>query len=588
MLNKLYGKLNAELKDIDYEAGSSNVHIDQNLRTISVDTADVDSKLDTEISRATSVENSINANLLAHSANTSNPHAVTKTQVGLGNVDNTSDADKPISTSIQAALDIKLNGLVSILYTDLKGLRDANQLISGQQYRITDYTCTTTQAETQSAGHQFDVIVVADSTNQLNENARAIQHIGDTYFANCKLGSWQLKYCIDNDTTRFAWADSVNGKGVIYWMKDEYNNECPYDFKNIQFKRYAVKDDSTGGILASLGGKFLGFLSGMQSLSIPDTTNFIWCYTFSYKYYAIETIYDMSILNFIFTEAQAGEQYNEVVKGCRNNGIESNNVLVSIDNNGIHRVMSLNNITFMNTQKEEGELMQDLLQNYVGSNCQDLACIDSDKNRFGAECHSFVMTRNYSNTFGNSCSLNTFGDACRKNTFGNNWWNNTFGSNCNENTFGNYCWNNTFGNYCCNNTFGNYCDGNIFGNSCISNTFGSDCNNNTFGSGCRNNTFANGCKGNIFGIYCNDNTLGNGVRNITLDTYAQWNIFENGVQYLKVVGSTSGNYSNLLQNITICQGLSGTDSSIKTIQVTRNLTQQIRYVKAGSSTVEVA
>ena len=28
------------------------------------------------------------------------------------------------------------------------------------------------------------------------------------------------------------------GKGVIYYMKDEHGNECPYDFKNIQFKRY--------------------------------------------------------------------------------------------------------------------------------------------------------------------------------------------------------------------------------------------------------------------------------------------------------------------------------------------------------------
>lgn len=32
-----------------------------------------------------------------------NPHAVTKSQVGLGNVDNTSDANKPISTATQTA-----------------------------------------------------------------------------------------------------------------------------------------------------------------------------------------------------------------------------------------------------------------------------------------------------------------------------------------------------------------------------------------------------------------------------------------------------------------------------------------------------
>jgi len=38
-----------------------------------------------------------------------NPHGVTKTQVGLENVDNTSDLDKPISTNTQTALDSKLN-----------------------------------------------------------------------------------------------------------------------------------------------------------------------------------------------------------------------------------------------------------------------------------------------------------------------------------------------------------------------------------------------------------------------------------------------------------------------------------------------
>jgi len=38
-------------------------------------------------------------------ARTDNPHAVTKAQVGLGNVDNTSDADKPVSTLAQTALD---------------------------------------------------------------------------------------------------------------------------------------------------------------------------------------------------------------------------------------------------------------------------------------------------------------------------------------------------------------------------------------------------------------------------------------------------------------------------------------------------
>ena len=45
----------------------------------------------------------------AHIERTDNPHSVTKAQVGLGNCNNTSDLDKPISTATQTALDLKAN-----------------------------------------------------------------------------------------------------------------------------------------------------------------------------------------------------------------------------------------------------------------------------------------------------------------------------------------------------------------------------------------------------------------------------------------------------------------------------------------------
>ena len=51
---------------------------------------------------------SIDTNVTNHINNTQNPHNVTKTQVGLSNVDNTSDIDKPISTAVQSALDLML------------------------------------------------------------------------------------------------------------------------------------------------------------------------------------------------------------------------------------------------------------------------------------------------------------------------------------------------------------------------------------------------------------------------------------------------------------------------------------------------
>lgn len=50
-----------------------------------------------------------NSNIQSHINNTINPHSVTKTQVGLSNVDNTSDLDKPISTATTTALATKLD-----------------------------------------------------------------------------------------------------------------------------------------------------------------------------------------------------------------------------------------------------------------------------------------------------------------------------------------------------------------------------------------------------------------------------------------------------------------------------------------------
>ena len=49
-------------------------------------------------------------NLINHLTRNDNPHSVTKTQVGLGNVDNTSDANKPISTATNTALNDKISG----------------------------------------------------------------------------------------------------------------------------------------------------------------------------------------------------------------------------------------------------------------------------------------------------------------------------------------------------------------------------------------------------------------------------------------------------------------------------------------------
>ena len=63
--------------------------------------------------------------LNGHIKNSSNPHNVTKMQVGLESVDNTSDMDKPVSTAQQSALDAAY--LQATGYTDLK----VSELING-------------------------------------------------------------------------------------------------------------------------------------------------------------------------------------------------------------------------------------------------------------------------------------------------------------------------------------------------------------------------------------------------------------------------------------------------------------------------
>ena len=173
---------------------------------------------------------------------------------------------------------------VRVTYGELMTLLQSARLTSGKVYRITDYATVLTSDITtaQSAGHVFDVLVTAVAENALSEDARAIHHDGDTYFGGSQLKSWALKYSLFNDTTRFGWADELNGKGVIYFMRDEFGNECGYDFKNIQFKRWSVTDSVEGVVPEYLmllhglydGGALIvsGALSGNNMVSIIGAT----------------------------------------------------------------------------------------------------------------------------------------------------------------------------------------------------------------------------------------------------------------------------------------------------------------------------
>lgn len=533
---------------------------------------------------------------------------------------------------------------VSITYAALKALRDGGNLVPGTWYRITDYACTTSQGDTMSAGHQFDIIVLAIDGSHLSEKAYAAHHgsavrnenddnqsgeiegevegsrsVDEDYFANCRLEAWELMYCLDNDTERFAWAcdgtdkfyiefveketvrlyrtaiiedgtvwqfgeggisvytaadpavgdnfyqdsslqtsageitaavevEGVEGKGVIYRMIDEFGNDCPYDFKNIMFKRFEITEvtDTQGNAINDYE------LEGQWGLPNPkvsvDSETSEWFYTFS------------SVNDGTVTDASLNLNY-DIVANSDGSGA-GNNVIKNLGEGMLY----LNNIVFINT---EGDLT--CFGNRFGTDCGNITFGDfCTYNTFGNGCGGNTFGNSCGgNTFGNNCFSNTFGNSCAFNTFGNECYNNTFGNNCGDNTFGNDFQSNTFGNGCNGNTFGNFCSGNTFGNDCGDNTFGNGCSGNTFGNNCYNNTFGNNCYRNTFGNECNNNTFGNYFQYNTFgNNIQQFTVFE-GVLYCEVTGGN--NAANTRKNCQILNGTAGTSNSLLTITFTPNV-----------------
>lgn len=74
---------------------------------------------------ATDAINTVNTDLTTHIANKENPHEVTAAQLGLGNVDNTSDKNKPVSDAVKTELDKKLDKVTGDTELDQAYIKNA-------------------------------------------------------------------------------------------------------------------------------------------------------------------------------------------------------------------------------------------------------------------------------------------------------------------------------------------------------------------------------------------------------------------------------------------------------------------------------
>lgn len=588
------------------------------------------------------------------STKSSDKSQATQFSIGIG----TSDTDRKNAFEVKQNGDIYVEGvegriqdklneggasspMISITYDELKNLRDNGELIAGMQYRITDFVTTSTQENTQSAGHQFDVIVTADNENTLNEVARAcrsefdiekykdaysasfgekMRYVGlfihdgkeyhlyesesqemqmlmnfnnsnievyedlrheypytfyplymrykgdeswvewlngkeqgddirfkhnlaeDTYFNSSNLAAWQIWYSLDNDTSRFAWAlgesytyveckgndiqdevrnfiikvdavddgfvsndikalykycladyseiyfaedgriynegevqigeyNIVKGKGVIYRMIDEFGNDCPYDFKNILFKRSLIFD--------------YGYAQYSED---GDET---WVYTFAGQSFHINNGEWSDMLDGSL-ESPFGHMSDEDTSTFHNNVIKP--YIKTFDEEEVRSNAGrryLNDNVFLGYWEEIGSIGEEDAPYYYSYCCNNNKLEeDCHANSFGIDCRTNTLERGCcDNILSEHCCSNVFGTVCTLNFFGSGCRNNIFGYESNRNTLGNYC---SF------NVWGAFCSGNTLGDNCIQNTFCSCSSENNLGESCNYNTFGQDCFGNRF------------------------------------------------------------------------------------------
>lgn len=433
---------------------------------------------------------------------------------------------------VENKLSVASKKMEEITWDDLKFLKDSGKLTPGMRYRITDYTTMTNPSldSVQSAGHQFDIVVIADGPNTLNENATAVLHSGDTYFKDCDLNSWRLKYCLDNDRSRFHWAaDEKDGKGVIYWMEDEFHNQVPYDFKNIMFKRYKVNSVGSNSPVS-----FDTFFNGTGNMVITDCISpvtssritsivpatFIWCYTFcTFENNDSSKPLDAS-LN-LFPDGIAFQNPKAPVKLYAYDNIIEPLVSHQTITNPTKKAdfQELNNIVFMKYDKDTS--------------------VDTT-NDFGV----------YGNRFSSGCKSITLGRKCYGNVFNGNNVGLMVGYGCADNTF-------------------NSCGNSAIAYKCISNVF-----NNAFGF----NLVFNNCRFNTFGMKC---------QHLELDELSYFNTFEDDISYVRLVANATG--SEPLQYVTVSTGVKGTGvgNGMLHLSQPRGLTHTVTYRRVHSETIDV-
>lgn len=177
----------------------------------------------------TSDIDAVQTNLETHINNKSNPHEVTKDQVGLSEVDNTSDANKPISTATQNALNSKFNAsdgnalkqrvdnIPELVATDITVDSDNDSVnISLDMTSIVDGTLSGTTININSATASKAGILVPTDKSKIDKiitNGNGTKYLSDN-------GTYK-EVSGEGESNIYVFSPTISGNGI---SEQDYNN----------------------------------------------------------------------------------------------------------------------------------------------------------------------------------------------------------------------------------------------------------------------------------------------------------------------------------------------------------------------------
>ncbi len=260
--------------------------------------------LQKEVIRAKEAEETNKNNLTAHVADKANPHKVTKVQVGLGNVDNTADVNKPVSAYQQNAIDSAYQQATG--YTDrkiadliggapetldtLKEVADAiqaNKDVSEALDEAIGKKANQTELDTHTGNNTIH-ITSQERTNWNDANTKKHTHSNKSVLdkiTQALLDSWNTAYTHISDAVKHVTAaertlwntvsnkvDKVSGKGL---STNDYTTAEKSKLAGIAAKPSLRKIKVVQGDKIRITTNTYCFLSDFQSVYTLKTTELI-------------------------------------------------------------------------------------------------------------------------------------------------------------------------------------------------------------------------------------------------------------------------------------------------------------------------